>query len=85
MIDDILGIIVLAVVASLAKTGVVDIGNVVYLIFCATSFLIGAILLGNIFNKFFVAIANKLQTRGELVIPAFIFAFTMATTLPLFT
>lgn len=46
-----------------------DIGNVVYLIFYATSFLIGAILLGNIFNKFFVAIANKLQTRGELVIP----------------
>jgi Kef-type K+ transport system membrane component KefB len=33
VIDDILGIIVLAVVASLAKTGVVDIGNVVYLIF----------------------------------------------------
>lgn len=65
VIDDILGIIVLAVVASLAKTGVVDIGNVVYLIFCATSFLIGAILLGNIFNKFFVAIANKLQTRGN--------------------
>lgn len=78
VIDDILGIIVLAVVASLAKTGVVDISNVVYLIFCATSFLIGAILLGNVFNKFFVAIANKLQTRGELVIPAFIFAFAMA-------
>ena len=47
----------MAVVASLAKIGVVDIGNVVYLILCATSFLLSAILLGNVFNKVFVAIA----------------------------
>ncbi|MBA3924294.1 MAG: cation:proton antiporter, partial [Nostocaceae cyanobacterium] len=33
---------------------------------------------GNIFNKSFVAIVDKLKTRGELVIPAFIFAFLMA-------
>jgi len=78
VIDDILGIIVLAVVASLAKTGKVDVGNVVYLILSASSFLLGAILLGNVFNKSFVAIADKLQTRGELVIPAFTFAFVMA-------
>lgn len=78
VIDDILGIIVLAVVASLAKTGVVDVGNVVYLIISASGFLVGAILLGNVFNKSFVAIANKLKTRGGLVIPAFVFAFVMA-------
>jgi Kef-type K+ transport system membrane component KefB len=39
---------------------------------------LGAIALGNFFNKSFVAIAEKLQTRGGLVIPAFIFAFMMA-------
>ncbi|MDJ0735664.1 MAG: cation:proton antiporter [Nostocaceae cyanobacterium] len=78
VIDDVLGIIVLAVVASLAKDGAVDIGNVVYLIISASAFLVGAILLGNIFNKSFVAIVDKLKTRGELVIPAFIFAFVMA-------
>lgn len=78
VIDDVLGIIVLAVVASLAKTGEVDVGNVVYLIFSASGFLLGAILLGSVFNKSFVAIADKLKTRGELVIPAFIFAFVMA-------
>jgi Kef-type K+ transport system membrane component KefB len=78
VIDDILGIIVLAVVASLAKTGEVDIFNVIYLIVSATVFLIGSILLGKFFNQSFVAIANKLQTRGNLVIPAFIFAFFMA-------
>lgn len=78
VIDDVLGIIVLAVVASLAKTGEVDILNVIYLIVSATVFLIGSILLGKFFNKTFVTIADKLQTRGKLIIPAFIFAFFMA-------
>ncbi len=78
VIDDVLGIIVLAVVASLAKTGEVDVVNVIYLIVGATVFLIGSILLGNFFNKSFVAIADRLQTRGNLVIPAFSFAFFMA-------
>ncbi|MBR8839858.1 MAG: cation:proton antiporter [Stigonema ocellatum SAG 48.90 = DSM 106950] len=78
VIDDVLGIMVLAVVASLAKDGSVDVGKVVYLIISASCFLLGAIALGNIFNKSFVAIVDQLKTRGELVIPAFIFAFVMA-------
>jgi Kef-type K+ transport system membrane component KefB len=78
VIDDILGIIVLAVVASLAKTGKIDSLNVVYLIVSATVFLIGAILLGGFFNKSFTAAANFFQTRGNLIVPAFIFAFFMA-------
>ncbi|WP_414527680.1 cation:proton antiporter [Nodularia chucula] len=78
VIDDILGIIVLAVVASLAKTGEIDILNVIYLIVSATAFLVGSILLGKYFNSGFVGIANKLQTRGNLIIPALIFAFLMA-------
>jgi Kef-type K+ transport system membrane component KefB len=78
VIDDVLGIIVLAVVASLAKTGEVDVANVIYLIISATAFLLGSIFLGKFFNKSFVAIAEKLQTRGNLVIPALVFAFSMA-------
>lgn len=78
VIDDVLGIIVLAVVASLAKTGEVDVVNLVYLIVSATAFLLGSIFLGKFFNKSFVAIAEKLQTRGKLVIPALVFAFLMA-------
>ena len=78
VIDDVLGIIVLAVVASLAKTGDIDIANLVYLIISATAFLLGSIFFGKFFNKSFVAIAEKLQTRGKLVIPALIFAFSMA-------
>jgi Kef-type K+ transport system membrane component KefB len=78
VIDDVLGIIVLAVVASLAKTGEVDITNVAILLVSAIAFLFGAILLGGFFNKTFVAIVDKLQTRGNIVIPAFIFAYIMA-------
>ncbi|MEO0870322.1 MAG: cation:proton antiporter, partial [Cyanobacteria bacterium J06642_11] len=58
--------------------GEVDILNVVYLIISASAFLLGAILLGKFFNKGFVAIADKLQTRGALLIPAFTFALAMA-------
>jgi Kef-type K+ transport system membrane component KefB len=78
VIDDILGIIILAVVASLAKTGEVDVLNVIYLVGSATVFLFGSILLGKVFNKSFVAIAKFLKTRGNLIIPAFIFALFMA-------
>jgi Kef-type K+ transport system membrane component KefB len=78
VIDDVLGIIVLAVVGSLAKDGAVDVAKVVYLIVSASGFLLGAILLGNLFSQFFVAIANQLKTRGQLVIPALIFALIMA-------
>ena len=78
VIDDVLGIIVLAVVASLAKTGEIDVANVIYLIISATAFLIGSILLGGIFNKTFVAVVDKLKTRGNIVVPAFVFAFFMA-------
>lgn len=78
VIDDVLGIIVLAVVASLAKTGEVDITNVAILLVSAIAFLFGSILLGSFFNKTFVAIVNKLETRGNIIIPAFIFAYVMA-------
>lgn len=78
VIDDVLGIIVLAVVASLAKTGEIDVTNVIYLIISATAFLLGSILLGGIFNKGFVTIVEVLKTRGNIVIPAFVFAFFMA-------
>jgi Kef-type K+ transport system membrane component KefB len=78
VIDDVLGIIVLAVVASLAKTGEIDVTNIIYLIASATAFLIGSILLGGVFNKTFVSIVERLKTRGNIIIPAFSFAFFMA-------
>lgn len=76
--DDVLGIIVLAVVASLAKTGEVDITKVFILLISAIAFLFGSILLAGIFNKTFNSVVDRLKTRGNIVIPAFIFAYSMA-------
>jgi Kef-type K+ transport system membrane component KefB len=78
VMDDILGIIVLAVVASLAKTGEVDVLNAVYLIISASVFLVGAILLGRFFNSTVVALAKQLKTRGRVVIPALTLALILA-------
>jgi Kef-type K+ transport system membrane component KefB len=78
VLDDILGIIVLAVVASLAKTGEIQIGNVIYLVVSAAVFLIGSILLGRFLAPYFVMLVDRLQTRGQLLISSLIFAFVLA-------
>lgn len=46
VLDDILGIVVLAVVASLVKTGEVQVTNILFLSVSAGAFLIGTILVG---------------------------------------
>jgi Kef-type K+ transport system membrane component KefB len=78
VLDDVLGIIVLAVVASLAKTGEIVVANVIYLIVGAAVFLIGSILLGRLLSPYFVALVDRLQTRGQLILSSLIFAFILA-------
>jgi Kef-type K+ transport system membrane component KefB len=78
VMDDVLGIIVLAVVASLARTGTVEVGSVIYLIISAAVFLIGSIWLGRLLNPFFVTLVNSLKTRGQVLISALIFAFGLS-------
>jgi Kef-type K+ transport system membrane component KefB len=78
VLDDVLGIIVLAVVASLAKTGEIRVGNIVYLVVSATVFLIGAILLGRLLSPYFVGLVDRMQTRGKLLLSALIFAFILS-------
>ncbi|HEY9599211.1 MAG TPA: cation:proton antiporter [Cyanophyceae cyanobacterium] len=78
VLDDVLGIIVLAVVASLSKTGEIAISNVVYLIISATVFLVGAILIGRFLGPYFVALVNEMKTRGQLLLTALIFAFLLS-------
>ncbi|MBD2306057.1 cation:proton antiporter [Chroococcidiopsis sp. FACHB-1243] len=78
VLDDVLGIIVLAVVASLAKTGEVELTNILYLIISSVVFLVGAILIGRWLNPYFVQLVDALKTRGQLLIPALIFAFVLS-------
>ena len=78
VVDDVLGIIILAVVAGLSQTGTVDLPTIGYLILSATVFLIGSILLGRQLKDYFVVIVDRLQTRGQVLSVALIFAFTLA-------
>lgn len=78
VLDDVLGIIVLAVVASLAKTGEIEILNVVYLIAGAAIFLVGSIFLGRLLSPYFVALVEQLRTRGQVIISSLIFAFVLS-------
>ena len=78
VLDDVLGIIVLAVVASLAKTGEIEIANVVYLVLGAAAFLIGSIFIGRLLSPLFVSLVDQLQTRGQLIISSLIFAFVLS-------
>ncbi|WP_204138040.1 cation:proton antiporter [Halomicronema sp. CCY15110] len=78
VLDDVLGIIVLAVVASLAKTGEIEIKNVAILIVSAAVFLVGAILVGRLLSPLFVGLVDKMETRGELIISSLVFAFALS-------
>jgi Kef-type K+ transport system membrane component KefB len=78
VLDDVLGIIVLAVVASLAKTGEIEISNVIFLIVGAAVFLIGSIFLGRLLSPLFVGLVDRMKTRGELIISSLIFAFVLS-------
>lgn len=78
VLDDVLGIIVLAVVASLAKTGEIEILNVVYLIAGAAAFLVGSILVGRLLSPYFVIVVDQMRTRGQVLISSLIFAFVLA-------
>ncbi|MBR8827536.1 MAG: cation:proton antiporter [Gomphosphaeria aponina SAG 52.96 = DSM 107014] len=78
VLDDVLGIIILAVVASLAKTGEIQISNVIYLIISAGVFLVGAILIGRLLTPYLVGLVNNMKTRGQLLITSLIFCFTLS-------
>lgn len=78
VLDDILGIIVLAVVGSLVKTGEVQVGQIIYLIISAGTFLIGSILIGRIISPWLISIVKQMKTRGDILIVGLIFAFTLA-------
>ncbi len=78
ILDDILGIVVLAVVASLAKTGEVKLANVAILIFSAAAFLIGTIVIGRLLAPYFLGVVKEMKTRGELLIAALIVALILS-------
>lgn len=77
VLDDILGIVILAVVAGLAKTGEVDLGNVAVIIVSAVVFLVGAIVIGRFISPYLISLIDGMGTRGKYLIPGLIAAFVL--------
>lgn len=78
VLDDILGIVVLAVVASLVKTGEIQVTNILWLTVSAGIFLIGTILVGRLAAPYFVSLVKELKTRGPLLIASLIVVFLLS-------
>ena len=78
VIDDVLGLIILAVVTGLTVTGHVSVASVAKISILAVLFLFGAVVIGVPIAPYMLKVAKRLRTRGVLTISAFIFCLVLA-------
>ncbi len=78
VVDDVLGLIILAVVTGAAQTGGVSAGSVALLTGKALVFLVAAILVGLRLAPLLVAWIGRLRARGTLVVYSLAFAMGLA-------
>lgn len=78
VVDDVLGLIVLAVVTGIAQTGRVSVGTVASLGMKAVAFLLVAILLGIRLAPRLLAVVDRMRARGTLIVYSLIFAVALA-------
>ena len=78
ILDDILGIVILAVVIGIVETGEVDFGNAVGLILIAACFVVVAILMNRFFGSWFVEQLEKLKSPRSVGLGAFILFLLMS-------
>lgn len=78
VIDDILGLLILAVVEGLASTGHVSVIGVARLLALAVGFLAVAMAIGLTTARWLFELVNRMRVRGVLVIFALVFALLLA-------
>ncbi len=72
VLDDILGIVILAVVVSLAGSGTVAIGPIVKLVVAAAVFVVVSLLLSRTAAPLFDGLLDRLQAPGAVVVVSFL-------------
>jgi len=78
VIDDILGLIMLAIVSGIIVSGGVDIANVLTIIFLATAFLAGAVYLGPYLLRATVKVLGQLDIVEAKMFTSFMFVMVLA-------
>jgi len=78
VIDDVLGIVILAVVSGLAGGAAVTFGYVSKTFVFAVGFLILAVVIGNRFAPVLFNLVDRMRVRGSLLVAAFCFALAIA-------
>lgn len=80
ILDDILGIVVLAIALSLVETGSIEIINIISLLASATVFVLVAVLLNRYFCPILTPVVKKMQNTAALMLIAVIFLNLMSFT-----
>jgi Kef-type K+ transport system membrane component KefB len=78
VIDDVLGIVILAVVSGLAGGAAVTLGYVSRTFLFAVGFLVVAVIVGNRFAPALFNLVDRMRVRGSLLVAAFCFALGIA-------
>jgi len=78
VIDDVMGIVILAVVSGLAGGTAVTAGYVTRTLVFAVGFLVFAVLIGNRFAPLLFNLVDRMRVRGSLLVAAFCFALGVA-------
>lgn len=78
VIDDVLGLIILAVVVALARTHTISVWEISKISMLAVAFLVGAIAIGIRVAPHILRTVKRLRTRGTLTVSAIIFCFGLA-------
>jgi Kef-type K+ transport system membrane component KefB len=78
VIDDVLGLIILAVVSSVVTDGSVSLAKVAITAGTAIAFLVGGIVIGLRLAPYMLVAAKQVRTRGMLTISAFLFCLVFA-------
>ena len=80
VIDDVLGLVMLALVVGLAAGTSVTIGAVAWTLTKAVGFLVIAVIIGNFIGPHLFDFVDRLRVRGILLVSAFCFALLLAAT-----
>jgi Kef-type K+ transport system membrane component KefB len=80
VIDDVLGLVVLAVVSAIIQQGTASPLDVVLIIGKALGFLVGAVVIGEWLSPRLFGVAAKLRVHGMLVVTGLVFCFALSWT-----